>query len=246
MQDEEARSPAEIADAMVDEASLESMDCSDPPAYGGFTTAPPALEPTVRALPSREARRGRALRAGALFAAGMGLLAWAATRGRGRTRSRRGASLLQGVLVGVAATQALDWLSIALYESEDDETRVTEDTARGHRHAYEVAMDRMARGLGLALSEDELRRWAWRFHKVFGVAGGIGYVALRKRSRAVSACVGTLFGSAFFLVVDELLVPATGLTPGPRAFPWKTHARGAASHVAYGVAAELAARALER
>ena len=55
---------------------------------------------------------------------------------------------------------------------------------------------------------------------------------------------GLVFGTAFFALVDELLVPALRLTPGPRAFSWRVHARGAASHLAYGVAAESAARLL--
>jgi len=47
------------------------------------------------------------------------------------------------------------------------------------------------------------------------------------------------------VVVDELMMPLSRLTPGPRAFSWKVHARGAAAHLAYGVAAETAARLLE-
>lgn len=231
---------------MVDEASLESMDCSDPPQYGGVTAGPPAAVSAASTSPSRAMRRGRAIRAGALFAGGMGLLAWAATRGRGAARKPRVGSILGGVLVGVAATQALDWLSIALYEGEDEETREIEDAARGHHHAYEVAMDRLAQKLGLTLSDEALRRWAWRVHKAFGVMGGMGYAAMRKQAPAVAAGAGTAFGAAFFLLVDELLVPGFGLTPGPESFPWKTHARGAVSHLAYGVAAELTARALER
>ena len=46
--------------------------------------------------------------------------------------------------------------------------------------------------------------------------------------------------AAFFLPVDGLLMPATDLTPGPRAFDLKVHGRGAVAHVAWGVAAESA------
>jgi hypothetical protein len=62
----------------------------------------------------------------------------------------------------------------------------------------------------------------------------------------VGAAGGLWFGSAFFVLVDELLVPVLGLTPGPRAFPLRTHLRGAVSHLAFGVAAESTARVLER
>lgn len=155
------------------------------------------------------------------------------------------AVLAEGVLVGLCATQALDWLSIVLYENEDRATRAQEDAARGGHHAYEVAVAKLASGFGVSLDEAGVRRWGWRFHKMFGVLGGLGYVAMRRRFPKIGIGMGLLFGAAFFLVGDELLVPLAGLTPGPRAFPWKVHARGAASHVAYGVAAEAAARAIE-
>jgi hypothetical protein len=41
-----------------------------------------------------------------------------------------------------------------------------------------------------------------------------------------------------WLVADEGAVPALGLTPGPRAFPWQTHARGLAAQLVFGLVAE--------
>jgi hypothetical protein len=154
-------------------------------------------------------------------------------------------SLLQGLVIGIAATQALDWLSIVLYEGEDRRTRRAEDRARGNLHAYERAVDTVVRASGVKLPVAEVRRWGWRFHKVFGALGGVGYLLARRRNRKIGYGSGLAFGVAFFLVVDELLIPVLRLTPGPRAFSWKVHARGAVSHIAYGVAAERVARALE-
>jgi hypothetical protein len=37
--------------------------------------------------------------------------------------------------------------------------------------------------------------------------------------------------------MDETLTPALGLTPGPDAFPWQTHARGLAGHLVFGTVA---------
>jgi hypothetical protein len=154
-------------------------------------------------------------------------------------------SLLQGVVIGIAATQALDWLSIVLYENEDRATRRAEDRARGNLHAYERALDRTLRASGVKLPVAQVRRWGWRFHKVFGALGGVGYLLARRRNPKIGYGSGLAFGVGFFLLVDELLIPALRLTPGPRAFSWKVHARAAVSHLAYGVAAERVARALE-
>jgi uncharacterized membrane protein YagU involved in acid resistance len=100
----------------------------------------------------------------------------------------------------------------------------------------------MARAAGRRLDRRQVARWGWLFHKTFGLLGGIGYLALRRRFPKIGAAYGLPFGTAFFLLVDEILVPALRLTPGPRAFSWKVHGRGAVSHIAYGVAAERAAK----
>jgi len=157
--------------------------------------------------------------------------------------SRRvGIGLAKGLVVGLCATQALDWVSILLYEGEARATRAREDFARGHRHAYEVAVERLARYAGRRLSDDEVTRWGWRFHKTFGVLSGVAYLKLRRTFPRLQRGCGLAFGAAFFLIGDELLMPLLRLTPGPQAFSWKVHARGAAAHIAYGVAAEATAR----
>lgn len=154
--------------------------------------------------------------------------------------------LLRGLVVGLCATQALDWMSIALYRAESRQTRRRENAVRGQRHAYERAVEMMARRFGRRLSDEQIGKWGWRFHKLFGILSGPAYLAARRAWPGLRRGGGLLFGAAFFLVVDELMVPLARLTPGPLSFGWKVHARGAAAHLAYGVAAESAARLLDR
>ncbi len=159
--------------------------------------------------------------------------------------SKGASGILKGLVVGLCATEALDWLSIALYDRESAGTRAKENAVRGNRHAYERAVEKAARRLGRNLADDQLGRWGWRLHKLFGLLGGPAYLVLRRRMPALRWGCGLGFGAVFFLAVDELLVPLAGLTPGPRAFSWKVHARGAAAHLAYGIAAEGTARLFE-
>ncbi len=152
--------------------------------------------------------------------------------------------LLRGLLVGAAATEALDLVSVVMYEKESRFLRFRENRTRHFKHAYERAVSNFANKLGRPLTRKEMHVWGWRFHKAFGTGTGLLYAALRKRYPRVGAGAGLAFGAAFFLVVDELMMPLQGWTPGPQAFSWKVHARGAVAHVAYGVAAELAWRSL--
>lgn len=154
--------------------------------------------------------------------------------------------MARGLVVGLCATQALDWISILFYEGEARATRAKEDRARGHRHAYEVAIERLARAAGRRLTDEQVTVWGWRLHKAFGLLGGVGYLGLRRAFPRLRRGCGLAFGAAFFLIGDELMMPLLRLTPGPRAFSWKVHARGAAAHLAYGVAAEGAARLFDR
>jgi len=153
---------------------------------------------------------------------------------------------VKGLLVGLAASKALDEVSIALYENEDRRTRWAEDRARGGKHVYERAVEQLAGFAGKSLSRRQRKLYGWKFHQAFGLLGGLQYVAMRRRNRRIGAGMGLLFGAAFFLLGDELMMPLLRWSPGPRAFSWKVHARGAVAHVAYGVAAEATARILDR
>jgi hypothetical protein len=153
--------------------------------------------------------------------------------------------LVQGAVTGFCGSQALDRIGTYLYDHEATRTRKAEDQARGNRHVYEVAVSQLAGLFGKKLTRRQEQEYGWRFHQVFGLATGFAYVGARKRSRQVGVARGLLFGAAFFLLVDELMMPLLRWSPGPLRFNWKVHARGAVSHIAYGVAAESAYRALE-
>ena len=152
---------------------------------------------------------------------------------------------VKGLLVGLAAGKALDWVSIYLYEKEGPRARLAENLARGNKHAYERGVEKIAQVAGKRLSRKQREDYGWKFHQAFGLLTGLQYVSLRRRNPRIGAGMGLLFGVGFVLVVDELHMPLMRWTPGPRAFSWKVHARGAAAHVAYGVAAEAAARLID-
>ncbi|HEY9448575.1 MAG TPA: hypothetical protein VIQ60_02440 [Gemmatimonadaceae bacterium] len=78
-----------------------------------------------------------------------------------------------------------------------------------------------------------------------GIVAGAAYALQRDRVPSAAAGRGVLFGTAFFLLIDEGLVYALWLTPGPREVPWQSHARGLAGHLVYGAAAEGALSLIE-
>jgi uncharacterized membrane protein YagU involved in acid resistance len=64
--------------------------------------------------------------------------------------------------------------------------------------------------------------------------------------QVLGGAAGTAFGTAFWAFLDEGMVPALGLTPGPTAFPWQAHARGLVGHLTFGTVTDGTLRLLDR
>lgn len=147
------------------------------------------------------------------------------------------ADIIDGAIAGAIATWVMDKATTALYEREQKAARRQEDEARQGKTAYGVAAEKAASLAGRELSDDQRKQAGEAIHWTLGIVAGALYGALRPRTDVASAAGGLLFGAAFWLLMDETVTPALGLTPGPTAFPWQTHARGLAGHLVFGTVA---------
>lgn len=157
-----------------------------------------------------------------------------------------GIQLLRGAAAGAAGWWVMDHVLRFLYNHEDSEVRRREDRARGGVPALEVLAEKGAGLIGSRLSDEERQRWGTILQWTTGIGAGMLYTALRSRIPAVRAGHGLAYGAAFSLVVDEGLTPLFGLSPGPDAFPWQTHARGFVGHLVFGMVAETALEWIDR
>lgn len=147
--------------------------------------------------------------------------------------------LTRGALAGVAATWIMGKATSYLYQHESKKASEAESEARQGKTAYGVAAEKAAEVVGQALSEEERKKAGQKIHWALGIGAGAVYGALRGRAPGAGWGHGLAFGAGFFLLVDELANTALGLTPPPTAFPWQTHARGLAGHLAFGLVADL-------
>ena len=83
-------------------------------------------------------------------------------------------------------------------------------------------------------------------HYAMGLTSGAIYGAVAEMMPAATACEGTAFGAAIWLIADEGVVPGLGLSKNPSAFPVSTHTYSIASHLVYGLTTEFVRRALRR
>jgi hypothetical protein len=153
--------------------------------------------------------------------------------------------LLKGAVAGAVATWVMGRVTSALYAREDRRARHREDQARGGKTAYGVAAEKAAHALGAGLKDEQREKLGSALHWALGIGAGAAYAVLRRRFESVGRAAGFGFGTAFWAAVDEGLVPALGLTPGARAFPWQTHARGLAGHLSFGAVTDGTLRLLD-
>ena len=83
-------------------------------------------------------------------------------------------------------------------------------------------------------------------HYSLGTAVGGLYGAAAEVAPEVTTGTGLPFGAAFWLVVDETAVPVLRLSKPPTEYPASTHVYALASHLVYGLTAELVRRTLRR
>ena len=155
-----------------------------------------------------------------------------------------GEDLIKGAIAGAVATWVMGKVTNTMYQREDRGARRQEDDAREGKTSYGVA-EKAGELLGKPSSKEQNEQVGAAIHWALGIGAGAVYAVLRRRFNAVGRVAGLGFGTAFWAVVDEGLVPALGLTPGPRAFPWQTHARGLAGHLTFGTVTDGALRVLD-
>ena len=100
---------------------------------------------------------------------------------------------------------------------------------------------------GLELEEREKKEMAGAvIHYTFGVGTGGIYGAIAELKPATTAGAGLPFGVAVWLIADEIIVPALGLSKPPTEYPLSTHAYSIASHLVYGLTTEIVRRGVRR
>ena len=99
---------------------------------------------------------------------------------------------------------------------------------------------------GHKLTEEEKKIAGPAVHYALGIGVGGLYGAVAEVAPQVTTNAGLPFGAAFWLVIDETAVPVLGLSKPPTEYPVSTHVYALASHLVYGLTAELVRRNLRR
>jgi hypothetical protein len=87
--------------------------------------------------------------------------------------------------------------------------------------------------LGRSLTAEQRRCGAQIVHFTVGIFGGAAYALLFGRKPGVLS--GLAFGSALWLIGEELAMPALGINDPPQHYTLADHANSLGEHIAYGI-----------
>ncbi len=153
--------------------------------------------------------------------------------------------MVRGAAAGAVGWWVMDQVLRYLYNHENPRVRERESEARDRTPALEVIAAEVAEFVGIDLADEQRQTGGTILQWTTGIGAGMFYGALRVRLPSVRAGRGLGYGAAFSLIFDEGIIPLLGFAPGPRAFPWQTHARGFLGHLAYGAALEAVMQQLD-
>ena len=175
-------------------------------------------------------------------------------------------NLLKGMVAGLAGGLIASW---TMNQFQAAWTRIAEGTEKSHgaqsmqpsegshgdqgqdTAAQDDATVETAKAIsknvfGHQLQKSEKESAGTAVHYAFGTVTGGLYGALAEVTPQVTTAGGLPFGAGFWLLADEISVPLLGLSKGPTAYPVSTHAYSLASHLVYGLTAELSRRAVRQ
>jgi len=123
--------------------------------------------------------------------------------------------------------------------------------AEGKDAEEDDAAERLANAISVGVSGHELTEREKEvagtvFHYAMGASAGALYGAVAEVLPAVKVGAGVPFGAAVWLVADEGIVPAVGLSKSPEDYPPSIHAYALASHLIFGLTTELVRRVVRQ
>ncbi len=163
-----------------------------------------------------------------------------------RGQKNRWAGALAGAAGGVVAAFVMNRFQ-AVWTSTEKE--FTDESATRSAESGDDATVKAAAGISRNVLHHELtnseKKWAGpAVHYAFGgLIGGL-YGALANATPVSGLSGGAAYGSAIWLLADEIAVPSAGLSQAPFKTPMKSHLKAWASHLVYGFVTDLTRRTI--
>ena len=159
--------------------------------------------------------------------------------------------LIAGVVGGLVASWAMDrfqywWLSFGGGDELQLQQTPSEEGNQEEPATVKTASAISEGVFGHSLTAREKEIAGPIVHYAVGTSAGAVYGVAAEYEPKVTTLAGIPFGAAFWMVVDEGALPLLGLAKGPNAYPISTHAYALASHLVFGLTAEVVRSTVRR
>jgi len=159
--------------------------------------------------------------------------------------------LVAGLIAGMVASWTMDrfqywWLSLQSNAAGELERASTEQNSQEEPATVKAASAISEGILGHSLTAREKQIAGPVVHYAVGTTAGAVYGVVAEYQSDVTSLAGMPFGAAFWLLVDEGSLPVLGLAKGPTAYPIGIHVYALASHLVFGLTAEVVRRTVRR
>ena len=147
---------------------------------------------------------------------------------------------MKGAIAGAVGVWVMDRLDWFMFENVDPAARRrTEQVRPGGLDPAHVAAHKLASALGTELSPEQAEPAGMAIHYAMRIGPGAIYGAFREHLPVTRSGQDALYGMGvglgLFLVQDEALNQATGLSARQKDYPWQAHARGLLAHLTLGL-----------
>jgi len=143
---------------------------------------------------------------------------------------------LRGAVAGAAATWVMDRVTTGMLDGQPKRITAREEAAQPNgRSSVGNLVAKAQSVVGLRLRAANRRKVETAVHYGLGILPGALYGVLRPRLPGLGAARGLAYGTAVFLLNDELLNTKLGLAGPITAYPTQTHLRGLVGHAVLGV-----------
>ena len=159
--------------------------------------------------------------------------------------------LVAGVIGGVVASWIMDrfqywWLSFGEGDERELQQARTEEGNQEEPATVKTASAISEAVFAHSFTDREKEIAGPIVHYAVGTTAGAVYGLAAEYEPEVTTFGGIPFGAAFWMVVDEGALPLLGLARGPTAYPISTHAYALASHLVFGLTAEVVRSTVRR
>ncbi|MGI8469164.1 MAG: DUF1440 domain-containing protein [Pyrinomonadaceae bacterium] len=147
-----------------------------------------------------------------------------------------------GLVGGIAATVVMGGFQTLLssFSESDKKSKKEKKEPANVKAAKKISKDVFDH----RLTESEKKPAGEAMHYAMGATSGLIYGIASEVAPETTIGAGLPFGAAVWLIADEVVVPALGLSKPVTEFPLSTHVSALSAHLVYGLTTDLVRRAV--